>query len=110
MAGYEKYIVGTLQHIYDKHDWNVELDGVDILDKAANKEKSLAKLGSYGSTSIATALQIRKNSYEKTLKCVACKYNILCDGVEKTEDKSLLKYIEPNNGKLIKNILYFLNS
>ena len=31
MEGYEQYIVGTMQHIYDKHDWNRELDGTDVI-------------------------------------------------------------------------------
>lgn len=33
MEGYEKHIVGYLQHIYDWFDWNVELGGAEILDQ-----------------------------------------------------------------------------
>jgi len=35
MKGYEKHIVGHLQHIYDWFDWNVELGGAEIVDALA---------------------------------------------------------------------------
>lgn len=107
MEGYEQYIVGTMQHIYDKHDWNRELDGTDVIRMSECPDYCLAKLGKYGSTSVQTALNIRKNTYCKSKKCLSCKYNILCDGVERTEGNVLEKYITPSYGKPIKNILHY---
>lgn len=108
MEGYEKYIVGTLQHIYDKHDWNRELDGINILKMIESPNYFLKQLGNYGSTSIQTAINTRKNTYCKSKECLTCKYNIICDGVEQTLNNKLQKYIFKSNGKIIKNILYFL--
>ena len=107
MEGYEQYVVGTLQHIYDSHDWNRELGGTEILNMIDNKEYYLSKFGKYGSTSIDKSLEIRKTTYSKTRECLTCKYNILCDGVERTKDNMLEKYIVPSHGKIIKNILNY---
>ena len=105
MEGYEKYIVGTLQHIYDKYDWNIELSGTQLLNIIENKNLQKS-LGKYGSTSISTALKMRNIFYMKTPKCNICKYNILCDGIEKNIPNFDL-YIKPCYGKIIRNIFYF---
>ena len=105
MEGYTQHIKGQLQHIYDEHDWNRELDGVKILEMIKTSKECLAKLGRYGSTSIQTALDIRKMFYQKSHKCLTCKYNIICDGVEKTKNNKLLQYIIPKSGKILTNIV-----
>lgn len=107
MEGYEKYIVGTLQHIYDSHDWNRELGGTELLEYINNYDSQLERLGEYGSTSIDAALTARNIFYEKATDCLACKYYLICDGVEKTPDKHLLKYICPSKGKIIKNFIEY---
>lgn len=107
LSGYEKYIVGTFQHIFDWFDWNVELTGLRIL-KLINDKNALDKLGRYGSTSFLEADKYRNESYEKSIKCLKCKYLYICDGVEKTPDHSLLKYIKPCNGIFLKNINEFV--
>lgn len=107
MEGYEKHIVGHLQHIYDNHDWNRELDGVTILRMIEKYDESLAKLGTYGSTSISKALKLRNSFYEKNRKCLLCKYQLICDGVEKTPGHEFLKQLVPTNGKIIKDVMQF---
>ena len=85
MEGYEKHIVGHLQHIYDWFDWNVELGGAEIISNIAlNGAGALQeRLGSYGSHSIEEALSIRKLLYSKPKKCLNCKFQLICDGFEK---------------------------
>lgn len=109
MEGYEQCIVGNLQHIYDKHDWNRELDGTQLLQMAENKDTTLKRLGTYGSTSVRVALETRDAQYEKCEECKFCKFNLLCDGVEKTYEHSLLKYCKPSFGKAEKNILKYFH-
>jgi hypothetical protein len=73
-----------------------------------NDENALDKLGSYGSTSFLEADRYRSESYEKSIVCLKCKYLYICDGVEKTPNHSLLKYIKPCNGIFLKNINEFI--
>lgn len=107
MEGYEEHIVGQLQHIYDEHDWNRELDGVSILSMIERYDESLKKLGKYGSTSISKALELRDTFYEKDTKCFTCKYQLVCDGVEKTPNHILLKHVVPVRGKIVKNCMQY---
>lgn len=110
MEGYERYIVGHLQHIYDWFDWNRELDGAEVITMANNKCDSLLKLGEYGSTSVMNVIQTRNMLYHKNNKCLNCKYNVICDGVEKTYNNVLEKFIVPSVGKLIKDPLFFIKN
>lgn len=105
MEGYTQYIKGQLQHIYDKYDWNRELDGIKILELIKQSKQNLTLLGRYGSTSINVALQLRQNFYTKSEKCLLCKYNVICDGVEKTKNNTLHKYIIPVIAPYILNII-----
>lgn len=72
-----------------------------------NQDMCLTQLGLYGSKSIEAALKNRDIFYTKTNECLRCKYYIICDGVEKTANNELTKYIQPLSGKIIKNILKF---
>ena len=106
MEGYEKYILGQVQHIYDWFDWNRELDGIQLLD-ICQDSNFLKKLGKYGSTSIAHALKTRSDLYYKNNKCLTCKYCIVCDGVENTKTEMLNKFIQPKHGKIIYDPLFY---
>lgn len=110
MEGYEKHILGQIQHIYDWFDWNRELDGVEVLKQIKDADLTLKKLGSYGSTSLNAALQIRNSFYVKTNKCMTCKYCLICDGIEKTSNNQLLQYIKPSVGKMIKDPLHYFKT
>lgn len=112
MKGYEQHIVGHLQHIYDWFDWNVELSGVEYLEeiKKDGGKKLLKRLGRYGSSSIKSALNVRNNLYSKPSKCILCKFNLICDGLEKGIDsRSIADFASPSIGKMIKNPLEFIN-
>lgn len=104
MHGYEQYIVGYLQHIYDWFDWNVELNGTNIIEYSNTKRP----LGHYGSLSLIEAINARSNFYDKNEKCLLCKYFLICDGIEKYQNLST--YIIPTSGKIIKNFMYYLNN
>lgn len=106
MEGYEKHIVGNLQHIYDWFDWNRELDGTKLLSLIEDYDNSLAQLGKYGSTSLDSALQIQKTFYAKNADCMKCKYFLICDGVENKPE--MLRFIKPSKGKFITNILQYM--
>ena len=113
MEGYEKYIVDVLQNIYDWLDWNAELCGQHLLNYI-NKYKSnqdiLNILGVYGSKSYDVSYNFMKNTYEKLPDCKLCKYNLICEGVEKTKYHKLLNHIIVNKGKMIKNPLEFIKN
>lgn len=113
MIGYEEYIVGTLQHIYDFFDWNVELSGcnmIDLLNKYKTNGEILSYLGKYSSRSVEMAQVSIKDGYEKTNDCLKCRYYMICDGVESTKTHNLIKYIKPTPGKMIRNYLEFLKN
>lgn len=105
MEGFEQHIVGHLQHSYDWFDWNVELNGTNLLNIT-----NFSLLGQYGSTTYKSILATRKELYEKNSECLSCKYQLLCDGVEKTKDHSLLKYIIPCRGKIIKDPMFYIGT
>ena len=107
MEGYERHIVGQLQHIYDWFDWNRELDGVGLLDMIGENPRKM--LGRYGSSSLRKCFEQRRCLYEKTQKCMLCKYNILCDGVEKSNGR-LLGQTVPSAGIPIKNPMEFIGN
>ena len=110
MSGYEKYIVGNVQHIYDWFDWNRELNGIYFLDwiKSNKIEKLLEKFGRYGSTSLAAALEIRNQCYYKPAKCLKCRYYLICDGIEKNVDQSQIKTV--TDGELVKDCMKFIKN
>lgn len=109
MEGYERHIVGHLQHMYDWFDWNRELDGttlLDLVDSGVNPRT----LGAYGSTSLENVTKTRNQFYEKGEDCLRCRYYLICDGVEKTNDHSILKYTVPESGTIVKNPMEFIGN
>ena len=107
MEGYEQHIVGHLQHIYDWFDWNRELDGIQFLNNIDKNPHDV--YGRYGSKSVETCFKQRPGLYEKSNKCLFCRYNILCDGVEKSNGR-LLDQIVPSKGQIVKNPLEFIGT
>ena len=71
MEGYEEYVVGIYQHIFDLNDWNImmypghKLEDPDIEDY------------------YDTAHEKRNHTYMKPKECFECKYFQICDGIEK---------------------------
>ena len=65
--------------------------------------------GLYGSKSIKSCFEQRPSLYEKSNRCLFCRYNILCDGVEKSNGR-LLDQIVPSKGQIIKNPLEFIGT
>lgn len=110
MEGYEQHLVGHVQHIYDWFDWNRELDGISVIEYSKKPEKWLQHFGSYGSRSLESALAARAALYTKNNKCLTCKYLLICDGVEKTSNNTLLKYISPVHGRLVTDPLQYFQS
>lgn len=110
MEGFENHIVGYAQHIYDWFDWNVELGGADVIGKLekCGAECMFEELGHYGSKSFEAVQEARQVFYSKPTKCLACKYNLICDGIENTiSDRDLEKFAVPTGGNLVKNPLEF---
>ncbi len=112
MEGFEQYIVGHLQHIYDWFDWNRELDGTEFLRyiQDGTEHIFLKKLGKYGFTSIKNVMTIRNQLYHKNEKCLKCKYLMICDGVEKNIKTTLDQYIIPTIGSVIKDPLFYIKN
>lgn len=109
---YKQHIVGHVQHIYDWFDWNRELDGINLLDiiSQGKQMQFLDYLGKYGSRSLEFALNERKSLYDKPLQCMKCKYQVICDGIDKCNGGQLHKYLKPINGQIVKNCLEFVGN
>lgn len=107
MNGFEKNIVGQLQHIYDWFDWSREIDGPGIIDMSKGNPKDI--LGYYGKKSLDTVFEQRPLLYEKDRRCLTCRYNIMCDGVERSGG-ALLGQIVPSVGPMIKNPMQFIGN
>lgn len=109
MEGYEQYLVGNLQHIYDWFDWCRELDGPEYLTYIQNNNTDvlLNKIKPLHTNSIECVMQTQKALYTKTAKCLTCRYQLICDGVENVHKNKLIKYIIPKNGKIITNFMEY---
>lgn len=113
MSGYEKHIVGTMQHAYDWFDWNIELSGINLLnlmDRYEDDGELLAEIRKRGAERFRNAASNVNFFYEKSDKCLKCRYFMICDGVEKTPGHELLKFIRPEPGPYVKNMLEFLEN
>jgi len=93
MVGYEQYIVGVYQHIFDKKDWNI----------VAYEKKDFIITKSY---MFDKAFENRQNLYYKPNNCNNCRYLYICDGIE----SKLEPIVYPVEGDKIKDILYYRNN
>lgn len=99
MKGYEKYVAGTYQHIYDVRDWNRELYSylVDVSKEYTTDEKLRMAYDSCDKD--------RSMFYKKSASCVKCKYFYICDGIEKEVAETTPCLPEP--GDKIKQINFY---
>jgi radical SAM protein with 4Fe4S-binding SPASM domain len=74
MKGYEKYVVGYYQHIYDVKDWNIAVYDHTIDPEEYKKDRIKAMFDAAKNNRIQT--------YIKKKECLNCKYYFICDGVE----------------------------
>lgn len=113
MDGYEQHIVGTLQHMYDFFDWNIELCGQNILqllNHFVNNDDILRHLGEFGSRTRRNAIQAIQSSYEKPVRCLGCRYFMICDGVERTDSHILCGQVHTSKGKMITDFMEFIGN
>ena len=96
MLGYEKYVVGTYQLIFDQDDWNMITYDIEHLHKVPNP-----KIQDY----FDRARDIRNKSYNKKSECFSCKYFSVCDGVEHSIDS--VQKVYPVEGDVIKDVLHY---
>lgn len=95
MKGYEKYVVGIYQHIYDRGDWNIITYDVDSFDvRPVNTSDYFEQ-----------AKKQRLYTYAKNKECFDCKYFFICDGVEKKIAQDQKVY--PENGEKITDVMHF---
>lgn len=93
MKGYEKYVVGYYQHIYDVKDWNIAVYDQRITSEEYNKDKIKAMYDS--------AKFNRINTYIKKKDCLGCKHYFICDGME--HDTKVF----PEDGDKITDPMYY---
>jgi radical SAM protein with 4Fe4S-binding SPASM domain len=93
MIGYEKYVVGTYQHIFDLKDWNLQTYNLKSL-KPINKENSFE-----------VAYHRRNLTYIKNKECLTCKFLYICDGVEKELIDNFI--FLPQIGEYITDVCYY---
>jgi MoaA/NifB/PqqE/SkfB family radical SAM enzyme len=96
MEGYEKYVVGTYQHIFDKQDWNLETYDDNDLKVMKNIELFNA---------FDVAKNNRKYSYTKPITCKDCSLNLICDGIE--PNLLTTNILIPLSGNKVEDIQYF---
>lgn len=77
-TGFEKYIKGYYQHVYDKQDWNM----CYYEYKEPTKENFIKIIKDQ-----------RNSNYNKESICLKCKYFKICDGIEK-QNKNKPKLIK----------------
>ena len=96
--GYEKYIAGTFQHIYDLRDWNREAynHDIDVSRQYTHEEKIDLAYSACG--------KHREFFYHKDLSCVTCKHNYICDGIEKELSGTPLT---PEPGEKITTVTFY---
>ena len=95
MEGYEKYVVGIYQHIFDHGDWNII--GYDV-DKF---EVTPVGIHDY----FLSAKEKRVYTYTKPQKCFDCKYYQICDGVEHKLEQTQDVY--PHKGEKITDVMFY---
>lgn len=95
MQGYEKYVVGIYQHIYDRGDWNIITYDVDNLEQRNVEVKDYYD----------KARSQRIYTYHKEKKCFDCRFFNICDGIE----KKLIGHqnVYPVTGEKIRDVQYF---
>ena len=74
MKGYEKYVVGTYQHIHDLDDWNIAY--YDVYEYKKSAELTVEDYYDIAKSKI-------NYTYTKPKDCFDCKYFDICDGIEK---------------------------
>jgi len=101
MQGYEKYVVGTYQHIFDKGDWNII--GYDV-DQWERPYEGAPTIEEY----FESARKKRLLTYHKNSDCFSCQFFNICDGVEhKLVSLQTLYPVAASDGKKIKDVLFF---
>jgi len=90
MKGYETYVVGIYQHIFDKKDWNIAT--YDSYDTIVSKENMFKQA------------HLNRQVFTKTKECIKCKYLYVCDGIEPININNKLSHIP---GEKIKDINAF---
>lgn len=97
--GYEKYIAGTYQHIYDVRDWNREMYTYTV-----DVSKPYTPRGKLELAYEACATH-RARFYKKSIECVKCKHFYICDGIEK-EIADHTK-VHPADGEKIRQVNFY---
>lgn len=98
MQGYEQYVRGVYQHIYDLRDWNREMYtyNVDVTKQYTDEQK----LG----MAYAECAKHRQIFYHKELACLKCKNFYICDGIEKEIAGTA---VHPVEGEKIRQVMHY---
>lgn len=111
MDGYEQYVTNYHQKIYDPYEWSnyllkqFEQPEIDFMRWQPCSDIDIK------SENLRNIREIRQYQYKKTLKCLQCKFFLICDGFEyKYSDRvNIEEEAQPINGKHIKDPLYYRN-
>lgn len=85
MEGFEKYVKGYYQHIFENLDWSLAF--YEYKENTFENLKEQAKIN-------------RIKNYRKTENCLKCKYFFICDGIEFNNTSKE----KPVSGKVIKRV------
>ena len=94
MQGYEKYVTGYYQLIYDIYDWN--------LTSYRHKERLPSK-SDFIKDQAHDAKNMRTQGFHKGPECKACQWYFICDGIK----HGMNDPYKPVKGKWINDVLYY---
>ena len=99
MKGYEQYVLGVYQHIYDIRDWNRETFTylLDVSKPYTEEEKI--------QNAYDACKTHRHHFYKKSMDCLKCKHFYICDGIEKEIADTTPVIPEP--GEKIKQLNFY---
>ena len=97
--GYEKYIAGTYQHIYDVRDWNREMYSYTLdTSKTYTPEQKI-------DNAYEACQTHRERFYVKKMECMKCKHYYICDGIEK--EIAQRTPVFPESGEKIRQVNFY---
>lgn len=97
--GYEKYIAGTYQHIYDVRDWNREMYSYTLdTTKTYTPEQKI-------DNAYEACQTHRERFYVKKVECLKCKHFYICDGLEK--EIAHRTPVFPESGEKIQQVNFY---
>ena len=90
----KKYIVGTLQHVFDKHDWAPLFNKYRFKKQVPSLDPNTQYEG-FVKLSYLQQLEFRTQTCRYSSACKSCKFYYICDGLQKPSYEVDKEFINP---------------